>query len=241
MQTNLQEQQLLVGARAGDQASCEKLYQLWYEPVYALAYGVLREKNAAAGVLRDTFSTAWENLNVFPASEPFGRWVQRICYMHCDEYQRRAGKTPELEDSAARELLADADPDTFRLPQPYTVQPELRARLERVIAALPDRQQRALTLYYNNQLGVEDTAAVMGLRPTQVQSHLALARREIVRLLRAEERDAGEELPWGTAAETVPFMDAMHRQVLGSMLAGSAAGAILYQTLASLTAGGAAA
>ena len=241
MQANPQELRLLENAKRGDRSSFERLYQLSYVPVYALAYGALRERNAAAGVLQETFTTAWTNLGTVPASEPFGRWVQRVCFLHCDAYLRRTGRAAELADPAAQELLADADPDTFRIPQPYTVYPELKARLERVVSALPDRQRRALILYYNNGLDLTDTAAVMGVRPAQARTYLARARREIVTRLLAEERAAGERLPWDDETAMTPFRDSMQAYTLSGMIAGGAAGLILNQIFASAAAGGASA
>lgn len=227
-----EEQRLVAAARGGDRAAFEQLYQAYYPAVYALAYSTVRERNTAEAILRDTFSAACSGLGGLPADEPFGRWVQRIAFVQCDAYLRRTGRPAGLNDRAARELLADADPETFRLPLPYTTEPELQARLERVVSRLPGSQRCALTLYYNNALAVEDAAVVMGVRPETVRSDLALARREIVRSLREAERAEGRELPWGNASETTPYRNAAQVPLLSGMIAGGVAGLILDQVLA---------
>ena len=232
MDDRYQDRKLVDGARSGDRACFERLFQLHHQAVYALAYGTLREKNTAAGVLQDTFQTAWGSLHELPEGESFGLWVQRLCFLRCSALLRASGRTPELQDDAARELLTDADPAAFRLPQPYTVRPELKAALERAVAALPDRQRQALVLYYNNGLSEADAGAVLGVSAAQTRSYLAHARREIVRRLRQEERAAGLALPWGEE-DTVPFRDTMTAEILGGMLSTTSVGAILAAILAS--------
>ena len=241
MRTNRLERRLVRRAKKGDRAGFAQLYDLYYAPVYALAYGALRERNAAAGVLQETFAAAWTNLSGLPRTEPFGRWVQRICFQCCDAYLRSTGRASELTDPAAQELLADADPDTFRLPQSYTVRPELKAHLEHVLSTLPDRQRRALTLYYNNGLDETDTAAVMGVHPVQVRMYLAGARREIIRRLGEQERASGQMQQWQNAAAMEPFDRAMQAYMLSGMIAGGVVGLILNQIFAGSAAGGAAA
>lgn len=232
------EQNLVRAARAGDAEAFTQLYEDNYQQVYALAYEVLRERNTAAGVLRDTFAAAWTRLDAMPEGEPFSRWVLRLCSAQCDAVLHGSGASQWLDNAAALELLTDADPETFRLPQPYLVQPELMARLDGAVAALPERQRRALTLYYHNGLSLSDTADVLGTSPARVKSDLARARREIVRRLRDEEEAAGEAYGWTTERETRPFRAALAAQLGGVMLTGGAAGLLLKRVLASLTGGG---
>ena len=232
MDDRYQDRKLVDGARSGDRACFERLFQLHHQAVYALAFGTLREKNTAASVLQDTFQTAWGSLHELPEGESFGLWVQRLCFLRCSALLRASGRAPELQDDAARELLTDADPATFRLPQPYAVRPELKDALERAVAALPDRQRQALVLYYNNGLSEAEAGAVLGVSAAQTRSYLAHARREIVRRLRQEERAAGLSLPWGEE-DTVPFRDTMTAEILGGMLSTTSVGAILAAILAS--------
>ena len=238
MPNDPREQMLVQAARAGDADAFSQLYQDNYQRVYALAYEALRERNTAAGVLRDTFAAAWTKLDAVPEGEPFSRWVLHLCSAQCDAVLRERGVPQRLDNASALELLTDTDPETFRLPQPYTVQPELMARLDGAVAALPDRQRRAVTLYYHNGLTLADTAAVLGTSPARVKSDLAHARREIVRRLRAEERAAGESYGWTTESETKPFRAALAAQLGGVMLAGGAAALLLKRVLASLKTGG---
>lgn len=232
------EQNLVRAARAGDTEAFTQLYEDNYQQVYALAYEVLRERNTAAGVLRDTFAAAWTRLDAMPEGEPFSRWVLRLCSAQCDAVLHGSGASQWLDNAAALELLTDADPETFRLPQPYLVQPELMARLDGAVAALPERQRRALTLYYHNGLTLSEAADVLGTSPARVKSDLARARREIVRRLRNEEEAAGEAYGWTTERETRPFRAALAAQLGGVMLTGGAAGLLLKHVLASLTGGG---
>ncbi|MDH5289237.1 MAG: sigma-70 family RNA polymerase sigma factor, partial [Acidimicrobiia bacterium] len=69
---------LATRAAAGDQAAFDELFELWFAPVWNVAWGVLSDEDLAADVAQEAFLAAWRNLATLRDPGSFGGWVLRI-------------------------------------------------------------------------------------------------------------------------------------------------------------------
>ena len=65
-------------ARVGDERAFGRLYDLWFDRVYGVALGIVRQPEVAAEVAQDAFLSAWRSLDSLEDPRVFGGWLLRI-------------------------------------------------------------------------------------------------------------------------------------------------------------------
>ena len=68
----------VVAARSGDDAAFGRLFDRWFDPVYDVAWRIVRDRDTAADVAQDVFLAAWQGLDGLEQPASFGGWVRRI-------------------------------------------------------------------------------------------------------------------------------------------------------------------
>jgi RNA polymerase sigma factor (sigma-70 family) len=114
-------------------------------------------------VLQDALAQAWRRRETYDADRGTERtWLLTIVADQARKTWRRRRPDPTpLDDSA----VGPAEPNSVDI--------------ERAIAALPERQRLAITLFYFLDLPIADAAVVMDCAPGTVKSTLAEARRRL--------------------------------------------------------------
>jgi RNA polymerase sigma-70 factor (ECF subfamily) len=120
-------------------------------------------------------------------------WLHRValnlCYSRLD--RRRLDAQPIGDAQAA--LIRDGGIE----PAERAEQRELRAIVRDGIAALPDKHQSVVVLYYLHRLSLQETADVLGIRLGTVKSRLHYALRTLRTHLEGDRRFGGAYRPTG--------------------------------------------
>lgn len=157
----------LIQAGRSEQAF-ERLMPAYRRRVFGLAYSLLRDRGAAEDVAQEVFVKLWQALPRYDGRAQLSTWIYAITRNAAISTLRRRRRTLSLsdpavlEEAATRAALPAAEPED--------------AALWRQVAALPDRQHQAVTLYYQDEHPVEEVAAMMGLPVNTVKTHLHRAR-----------------------------------------------------------------
>ncbi|HEU5097976.1 MAG TPA: sigma-70 family RNA polymerase sigma factor [Roseiflexaceae bacterium] len=171
------EAELLAGLRAGEPDACTCFVKRFAPLVYAKVLRMLGDPDEAESVLQLTFIKACEKIGSFEARSGLGTWLYRIAINEALMQLRR-----DHGGKVAIELLDEAI-EPSELPQNRHAWPsdpartvlddELRAHLDRVLAALPGgpRCARAWSRY-NRELQAATRAGALILRSKHV--HLVL-------------------------------------------------------------------
>lgn len=146
---------------------------------YRLAFRYLQNKEAAEDIVQDAFLKLWEN----PArwqperNSKFTTWFYRIVVNLCLD-QRKKKKTAPLDD--ATDVIDEREPvdDTM-------IRRQRQNRLEKEIAALPERQRTALNLCFDDDLSNQEAAEVMGVKLKALQSLIMRAKTTLKERLKA--------------------------------------------------------
>lgn len=150
----LEAERRLIAASQRQPRRFAKLYERYFDRVYAFALTRTRDRTAAEDVTAETFRQALENLPRFEwRGVPFSAWLFRIAAnTAADHFQR-----------AAREhVVAGAPPETADESwESRLIEVETKARLFELVQRLPESQRRVIVMRFGQEQSVRDVAAAM--------------------------------------------------------------------------------
>jgi RNA polymerase sigma-70 factor (ECF subfamily) len=144
----------------------ERLLDGYEKKVFRMAVMMLRDPGRAEEVTQDIFLRVWQALPGYDGRAAASTWLYTIARNTCLTALRSESyrKTEVLNEAAA--------PAT----EP---RPALHIDLERRLAELPEIQRQAITLFYLQERGLAEVAAMLDLPEGTVKSHLHRARRAL--------------------------------------------------------------
>lgn len=150
---------------AGDQAAFETLYARYYTKVYNLARGVLIDSEEAADATQEIFALVYRNLNRFNRQSKFSTWLFRIAINRSiQESRKRRFKHKHVELDAVEEFAA--------VPESQETDPRVELALEKLAPA----DRAILTLFYWQDLSLNEIADSMGINLNAAKTRLFRAR-----------------------------------------------------------------
>jgi len=164
---------LFQAAQGGDQLAFRVLVERHIGLVRRLAMNVLRDELEAEDAAQETFVAAWRNRAGWRPEAKFTTWLYRIAMNKAIDGYRSRRPAPQPQETIAR--LLDRDLCAAAPTQQEGVErQELSGTLRRALARLPATQQRAMELFYYEDMEVARIAEVM---LTSEQSVRALLKR----------------------------------------------------------------
>jgi RNA polymerase sigma-70 factor, ECF subfamily len=183
--------ELLRRVQADDLDAFEEFFARYRNPIYRTAYGLTGDRHAAEEILQDTFARAYRHRGTFrPDVSPLP-WLHRVSLNLC--YSRLSRR--RLVASPIDETAEHSVPDDRPLPAERAEQSELRQIVREGIAALPEKHQSVVVLYYLHRLSLQETAQVLGIQLGTVKSRLHYALRNLRVQLEGDRRFGGAYLP----------------------------------------------
>ena len=135
------------------------------------AYALIGDRQAAEEVLQDTFLRAYRHRASLRTDVSPVPWLYRVALNLCYSRlaRRRLAEEPIGETTAE---LRDRTPE----PADLVEREELRRSIRRGVAALPEKHQLVIVLYYLHGLSLQETASTLGIRlgTTKSRIHYAL-------------------------------------------------------------------
>jgi RNA polymerase sigma-70 factor (ECF subfamily) len=140
--------------------------------VRRVARAVTGDDHDADDAAQDAFLSALDRIETYDPSRPFGPWLMRIAANAAiDLLRRRAVRRADA--------LHDAVPSPGRTPEAEAALAELRERIRVALAALPERQRIAVTLFDVEGYPHAEVAAILGIPEGTARSDVFHARRAL--------------------------------------------------------------
>jgi len=160
--------------------------------VYALALGMLRDRDDAADVAQEAFVRLWRKGDRVPG-ERLAPWLYRVTHNLCLDHLRRRNlalkRLGQPDPEAVERLSVPADdPAGDPLPAP------LAAALDR----LPARTRSLVILHYCQDMKLAEIAELLGMSLPAVKTALHRARKVLREALQSGAAVAGQTLETGT-------------------------------------------
>lgn len=144
-------EQAAVAAAKRDPARFDALYEANFARVYAYVARRVPDRDDARDLTAEVFHRALAHLPRFEwRGVPFAGWLMRIAANAIADRAARAAR--ERDVVPADDESGPADADDF----------EARARLFRLVDALPDDQRRVIALRFAEQRSIREIAAALG-------------------------------------------------------------------------------
>ena len=154
--------------------------------VYAVAYGILRDRQAATEVCQEAFIVAFRRLEGFRGDSQLWSWLYTITRRLALHEVKRQARRPDLSlDEPARRderggaTRLDLVEAASEEPEERIERRELRERLAEAMQSLPARHREILVLRHFEELSYKEIAARLGIPEGTVMSRLFHARKKM--------------------------------------------------------------
>ena len=167
----MDERELLVRLRQGDDAAYETIFRQWYAPLVATTAALLRDRGPAEEVVQDVLLELWRRRESLQFETSLRAYLFQASRNRALNYIRRqrveargestivAGMpTPEAADSEAREA-------------------ELNIAIQSAIAGLPDRCREVFELSRIQGMKYSEIATELGISVKTVEAQMGKALR----------------------------------------------------------------
>ena len=177
MSEELDERALIERCRSGDDTAFEELVDRYKNLVFGLVYRLVSDRTQADDLAQEVFLKIHRGLPYFRGDARLSTWIYRVVQNVC--FQSRPQRSlVSLDDE--REDRRRIDPGRA---DAAFADLELRDRLEKAIAQLPDQYRVLIAAHYLEGVQYEALAAAMNLPLGTIKTHLYRAKRRLRELL----------------------------------------------------------
>jgi RNA polymerase sigma-70 factor (ECF subfamily) len=161
---------LVERARAGDRDAFADLVNLVSDPLFAVAFRILRDSGLAEDALQNALVSAWQQLPRLRDVDRFDAWIRRIlvhaCYAESRRGRQLAGEIRLLD------LLGSGTADGIRAVAD-------RDELERAFRRIPVDHRSVFVLHHYIGLPLVEVAETLGIPAGTARSRLHYATRAL--------------------------------------------------------------
>ena len=185
------EARALEAAQRGDVAAFNELVLAHQTAVYNVALRTLGNPEDAADVTQDVYLRVVRKLGGFRHEASFTTWLSRVTTNVAMSTLTRRSRRLAVEGATLADDVAEPGAD----PADRSDMIALAARLESLVAALPEGQRQVLVLRDVYGLSTVEVATAMGLTPGAVKVRLFRARERLKAQLEATETTEAGVVP----------------------------------------------
>jgi RNA polymerase sigma factor (sigma-70 family) len=200
---SLDESELALRIRGGDESACESLYRAYRAPLWRFAYSYVRSPEVAEELVQDVFLAFWRNRAEAGTRGCIRTWLyaairnQALNHLRHERIvtrlDERAKRWGGIEDgsgtSGAERTIAMGAP----APDAHSAieASEVDDAVMRAIAVLSERRRVAMTLRWKHDMPASEIARVLDTTPESVRVLLTRARQDLCALLGCNDARAG--------------------------------------------------
>ena len=180
------DRQLVERAQRGDGPAFRQLFDRYQRRAYAVALGVVKNKQDALDVVQEAFIKVHRHLGSFQGTSSFYTWLYRILMnLAIDHVRKHKNREVDFDDRVGR-AAGDVDGDGGMLPRILDGNPgrtaarkELSEKLQAALADLPDYHRAVIVLREIDGLSYEEMSKVLKVPKGTIMSRLFHARRKM--------------------------------------------------------------
>lgn len=179
--TNEEELLYINRVKDGDSKVFSILIEQYKTMVFTLAVRMLKNNEDAEEAAQDTFLKAFKYLNNFKGDSKFSTWLYRIAYNNCLDRLKRAKvkyetvTIDEFTENKVRTLNTALDQIESK---------ERNEIIKSCLEKLNSKDAFLLTLYYFDELTLEEIAKVLDISPNNVKVKLFRSRKRLATILK---------------------------------------------------------
>lgn len=167
----IDEKDIISRVLSGDQQAYAALVNKYKNYAYSIALKIVRDKEEAEEVAQDAFIKAYQNLNKFEQEAKFSTWLYRIVFNTSISYQRKQKLKKENIENVKYTIAADS-PDKNE-------QDDRKRFIKNALNKLSAADQTVITLFYLEELNLEEIGQITGTKSNSVKVKLHRARKKL--------------------------------------------------------------
>jgi RNA polymerase sigma-70 factor (ECF subfamily) len=152
------ERELYRAAIHGDREAFEMIIRTHSRTLFAIAYGILQNREEAEDAVQDALVKAWKSRWRVRDPEKFAAWLSMIARHRARDVFRKR-RTVSLPNEATKSLASE----TNRNRNTNTSDELLDRQLHSALAALPEVHRSALMLRYFEEMDYQSIETLLGL------------------------------------------------------------------------------
>ncbi len=170
----------VVERRMGEEKNYEETRDKWFENIMdqygdrltKLSYNYLKDWNLAEDIVQDVFITCYKKYDKMSEVVSFKAWIYRITINKCKDM---------LKSSLFKKVIIN--PDLFKRIISSEVTPEMRVMkkneeeyLSICVLELPLKYREVITLFYYEELPIDEISELLKIKRNTVKTRLSRAR-----------------------------------------------------------------
>lgn len=167
---------------AGEQSVYAELVNRYKSYAFTIAFKIVQNRVEAEEVAQDAFVKAYHNLKSFQRESKFSTWLYRIVFNTAISHRRK--NRPDFQSIETTRLMQGHEGED-RLERT-----DKRKFLDAALNRLNQADRTALTLFYLEELSLEEIAEVTGMQSNTAKVRIHRARQRLAEelkvILRAE-------------------------------------------------------
>jgi len=164
--------------RAGNTSALEKLISRWQAPVYWYLLTMVEDRSAVWDVSQEVWLATVRGLARLKRTENFTAWLYSIAHNKAVSYLRKKRLIADAKD-----LLLESAPESYSSDPDPSLLAEDASMVHECLHELPLPQRECLSLFYLDDLSLDEIARVLEVPRGTVQSRLHHGRVKMKELL----------------------------------------------------------
>ncbi len=173
------DQDIVAEVLDGKQHRFADLVERYQGPIVNYVCKMIRNYDDAVDLSQDVFLKAYSALDTYRPQYPFPAWLFRIARnATIDEIRRRKLSTVSLDEPLqTSDGTIERDPEEAGAgPEEIALEAELEQRVEKAVAALPDKYREPLVLRHSAEMSYDEIAEALELPLGTVKTRIFRAR-----------------------------------------------------------------
>lgn len=162
---------LLENVLAGDKEKYNEIVIHYQSFCYTLAFRILKNKMEAEEATQDAFVKAYRSLKYFNGNAKFSSWLYRIVYNTAISYIRK--RKPQEDFEIVKYDRSNNDENH------YSEKSDRTRFIKEAVERLPPQDASIITLFYFEELSLEEIGKILALRSNLVKVKLHRARKKL--------------------------------------------------------------
>jgi RNA polymerase sigma-70 factor (ECF subfamily) len=167
----------------GDTNAYVELVDRYKDLVYTLAIRMVKNKEEAEEVSQDTFIKVYKSLSRFKGESKFSTWIYRVAYNTCLD---RIKKIKRQYNTVAIDEYTEHQVKSIDNALDEIGEQEKQMAIKACLDQLPGDDSFILTLFYFEELSLDEISKVMGLKPNNVKVKLFRSRKKLAAILQEQ-------------------------------------------------------
>ena len=172
---NLSDQEIIESVRRGNDSDYSIIVDKYKNKAFSMLKRMLKNEFDAEEVLQDCFLKAYNSLSTFKGEAKFSTWFYRIVYNTALTKLSSKKRKTESEMTSVE--------DHFNLESDYgsdeIENTDLNKFIHNIVGKLPERYEAIITMFYLNEMSIDEISEVMGISVSNTKVMLHRSRNSL--------------------------------------------------------------